>query len=135
MASVSRRNYTLISLLPEKKLSFLCFQKRYVKCATHGLKTASLATTLILTYSIIIIHDQSFRTGCSKTVGLLGVEVHAFSPLYFGSSLWQTTINVKIMLSHNVKKSFQDQEVMSTLNIDIQGVFNKVTDAQLVKKP
>ncbi len=57
-----------------------------------------------------------------------------FSPLYFGASLWQTNINVKITLSHNVTKAFQDQEVMSTLTIDIKDIFAKVIDTQLVKK-
>ncbi len=70
----------------------------------------------------------------ARRLAYIALKYKLFSPLHFGATLRRSAVNAASTLTHNVEKVFQDQEVVTELAFDIEGAFDRVTDARLIKR-
>ena len=70
----------------------------------------------------------------ARQLAYIALKYKLFSPLYFGATPRCSAVDAASTLTNNVEKSFQDQEVVIALALDIKGYFDMVTDARLIKR-
>ncbi len=70
----------------------------------------------------------------ARPLAHLALKYKLFTLLHFGATPRRSAVDAAATLTHDEKKAFQDQEVISTLAFDIERAFDSVTDTRLVKR-
>ncbi len=70
----------------------------------------------------------------ARSLAHLALKYKLFTPLHFGATPRRSAVDAAATLTHDEKKAFQDQEVISTLAFDIKKAFDSVGDSRLVKR-
>ena len=70
----------------------------------------------------------------ARWLAYITLKYRLFSPLHFDAALRCSAVNAASALTNHVEKAFQDQEVVTSLAFDIEGTFDRVADARLIKR-
>ncbi len=70
----------------------------------------------------------------AKRLEDIALKHFLISPLYFGDIAGRSTVGAAATLTHDIEKTFQNQEVVTALAFDIKGAFDRVSEARLTKK-
>ncbi len=70
----------------------------------------------------------------ARRLANITLKYKLFSPLHFGATPRRSAVDAASTLTHDVKKAFQNQDVVTALAFDIKGAFDRVKNARLIKR-
>ncbi len=70
----------------------------------------------------------------AKKLKNIALRLQLISFLHFGVIARGSPVNAAATLTHDIEKSFQKQEILTSLAFDIKVAFDKVIDYHLIQK-
>lgn len=82
--------------------------------------------------ALLLYLGKVLKRVVARKLAHVALKYEIFSPLHFGATPRRSAVDAVATLTHDVEKTFQDQEVLTTLAFDIKEAFHKVTETRLV---
>lgn len=70
----------------------------------------------------------------TKWLNTFALKTNFFGKLHFGAIFSRCAVNVVVILTHNVKKAMQKQNMITALIFDIKAAFDNISQNKLIKQ-
>lgn len=103
-------------------------------CLTKAWQASASTSPFLPSYSAIIMLSKSTRTNCCQTFGTYFAEAWLHQSIPFWRYCRSIGVDAAATLTHDIKKAFQNQEVLTALAFEIKGAFDSVSKSRLTKR-
>lgn len=101
------------------------------------LKPGKRSRLLLHSYQLIVLLyylGKALKYIVAKRLSYMALKYKSFSLFHFGATPRRLAIDAAAILTHNIEKAFFHEKISRTLTFDIKGVFDRVSDRQLVQR-
>lgn len=109
--------------------------KNAIPCALpkHGKRCRALPRSYRL-IALLSCLGKALERLVAKRLNNIALELYLISSLHFGAIARRSAVDAAATLTHDIKKYFHKQEILTALAFDIKGAFDRVIDYRLIQR-